>query len=141
MGIFKMDNDFESVLDSPVSLIMRKKIVTVSPNDPVSGLTYQMIQEDIGAAIVVEKGLPTGIITEKDILERVITPEKDVYKTLAKDVMSKPLISIESSSPLKEALSLMRENKIRRLVVLENGSLVGLVTERRLCARICNMII
>jgi CBS domain-containing protein len=136
-----MNDEFENVLDSPIRLSMRKRLVTVSPNEPVSGLTYQMTREDIGAAIVIDKGNPVGIITEKDILERVITPEKDVYKTLAKDIMSKPLISIESTSPIKEALNLMRKNKIRRLVVLEDGSLVGLVTERRLCARICNMII
>ena len=100
-----------------------------------------MIKEDIGAAVVIENGQPVGIITEKDILERVVTPRKNVYKTLAKDVMSKPVIFIEASQSIKEALMLMKKNKIRRLAVTENGYLIGLLTERRLLASIVNVII
>jgi len=81
---------------------------------------------------VVEKGSPVGIITEKDVLERVILEDKNVYTTTAKDVMSKPLISIERDRPIKEAIELMRKHNIRRLAVTANGALVGLVTERRL---------
>ncbi|MFC1802436.1 cyclic nucleotide-binding/CBS domain-containing protein [Thermoproteota archaeon] len=136
-----MDNPFDSILNFPVRLSMRQKPATVSPLEPVSGLTYKMITEDIGAVIVIEKDCPIGIITEKDILDRVVTPGKDVYETLAKDVMSKPVIVIEASSMLKEALELMKKKKIRRLVVMEEGSLVGLVTERRLLAKIVNLII
>jgi CBS domain-containing protein len=120
---------------------MRKRLVTVSPSEPVSGITYMMVREDIGAVIVLDKGHPIGIITEKDILDRVVLPGRDVYKTLAKDVMSKPVISINANSMLKEALNQMKKKKIRRLAVLEDGILVGLVTERRLLAKIGNIII
>ena len=136
-----MDNPFDSLLNSPVSMSMRQKPVTVSLLQPVSGLAYMMIKEDIGAVIVIEKDRPIGIITEKDILDRVVTPGKDVYKTLAKDVMSEPVITIEASGMLKEALELLKKKKIRRLVVVEDGSLVGLVTERRLLEKIVNSII
>ncbi len=136
-----MDNPFDSLLNSPVSMSMRQKPVTVSLFQPVSGLAYMMIKEDIGAVIVIEKDRPIGIITEKDILDRVVTPGKDVYKTLAKDVMSEPVITIEASSMLKDALELLKKKKIRRLVVVEDGSLVGLVTERRLLEKIVNSII
>ena len=136
-----MDNPFDSILNSPVSVSMRQKPVTVSLLQPVSGLAYMMIKEDIGAVIVIEKDRPIGIITEKDILDRVVTPGKDVYKTLAKDVMSEPVITIEASGMLKEALELLKKKKIRRLVVVEDGSLVGLVTERRLLKKLVNSII
>jgi len=111
---------------------MRHNPVPVSPSETVSSLMFMMINENIGAAIVVDKGRPVGIITEKDVLERVIMIGKDAYKTKAKDVMSKPLISIDADRPIKEALELMRKNKIRRLVVTKNKSLIGLVTERRI---------
>jgi CBS domain-containing protein len=120
---------------------MRQNPVTVSPLQPVSGLTYMMIRENIGAVVVTDKERPVGIITEKDILDRVVTPGKDVYKTFAKDVMSEPVITIEASSMLKDALELMKKKSIRRLVVMENESLVGLVTERRLLAKIVSLII
>lgn len=136
-----VDDAFDKILSSPVSVSMRKKPAAVPPSEPVSSLSYTMIRENIGAVVVIDQGTPVGIITEKDILERVLTPGKDVYKTLAKDVMSEPLISIEASQPVKEALRLMKKNRIRRLAVTENGSLAGLITERRLLESICNSII
>jgi CBS domain-containing protein len=136
-----MDNPFDRILNSPVSVSMRQNPVMVSSLQPVSGLTYMMITEDIGAVIVVDKELPIGIITEKDIIDRVVTPGKDVYKTYAKDIMSKPVFTIESHSMLIEALELMNKKKVRRLVVLRKNSVVGLVTERRLLAKIVSLII
>ena len=129
-------NDVLVPLNLPVSVNMRRKPVTVSPSETVSSLMFKMINENIGAVVVVEEGRAVGIITEKDVLRRVIMSGKDVYKTRAKDVMSKPIISIEADRPIKEALELMRKHKIRRLVVTENEALVGLVTERRLLGAI-----
>jgi CBS domain-containing protein len=136
-----MENMFDDVLNSPVSFSMRQGIVTVSPTEPVSGLTYMMVKEDIGAVIVIENGRPVGIITEKDVIERVVMPGGNIYKTRAGDVMSRPVISIDASSPLRKALEIMRKNDIRRLAVMEKDSLVGLVTERRLLAKIGNLIV
>ena len=132
---------FENMLSSPVSVSMRKKPVAFSPLEPVSSLIYMMIKENIGAVVIIEKGKPVGIITEKDILERIVMPLMDVYKTLAKDVMSKPVISIEASKSIKEALMIMKKKKIRRLVVTENEHLIGIITERRLLESICNLIV
>ena len=111
---------------------MRSPVTTVSISESVSSLMSRMVDQNIGAVIVVEKGKPVGIITERDILERVLTGNKDVYHTSAKDIMSKPLISIHVDRSIKEALDLMRKHKIRRLAVMENEILVGLVTERRI---------
>ena len=126
------NNDVRVPLNLPVKVNMRHKPLTVSPSETVSSLMFKMINENIGSAIVVDKGRPVGIITEKNVLERVIMIGKDAYKTKAKDVMSKPLISIDADRPIKEALEIMRKNKIRRLAVIKNDSLIGLVTERRL---------
>lgn len=126
-------------LNSPIRDCMRTPI-TVSPRESVSSLLRSMIDNNIGAVIVVEKERPVGIITEKDVLEKAIIKNKDVYKTKAEDVMSKPLISIESDRSIKEAIELMRKHNIRRLAVLSNGVLVGLVTERRLAVSFLNKI-
>ena len=136
-----MDGTSIKIIDSPVSTSMRRNPPTVSPSEPISSLSYIMIRENIGAVIVIEKGKPIGIITEKDILERVLTQDKDIYKTHAKDIMSTPLISIEANQPIRDALKLMNDKKIRRLAVMEEGSLIGLITERRLLESICNLIV
>jgi CBS domain-containing protein len=91
-----------------------------------------MVEQNIGAVIVVHKGRPVGIITERNVLERVLVRNLNVYQTQVKDVMSTPLVSIASDRPIKEAIDLMRQQNIRRLAVTENDALVGLVTERRL---------
>ena len=123
----------DETLNLPVSVCMRRNPITVSPSEPVTGLMFRMVDNDIGAVIVVDKDTrPVGIITERNVLERVLVPNLNVYQTRAKDVMSTPLISIESDRPIREALDLMRKQNIRRLAVTENNALVGLVTERRL---------
>jgi CBS domain-containing protein len=111
---------------------MRRNPVTVPPTESVSGVMFRMVEQNIGAVIVVEKGRPVGIITERNILERVLVQNLNVYQTQAKEVMSTPLVSIESDRSIREALDLMRQQNIRRLAVTENDALVGLVTERRL---------
>jgi glycosyltransferase involved in cell wall biosynthesis len=91
-----------------------------------------MIRENVGAVIVVEDGRPVGIITEKDVLKRVIIEERDLEQTLVRDVMSSPLISADAEGSIREALDLMRGNDVRRLAVVEDSDLVGITTERRL---------
>jgi CBS domain-containing protein len=124
------------VITIPVRETMRHPPVTVLPSESVAGLMYQMINENIGAVIVQEKEQVMGMITEKDVLDRVVLNEKDLYMTKAKDIMSKPILSIEADRPLKEALDLMRKQNVRRLAVTENAALVGIVSERRLLEKI-----
>ncbi|MBN1682028.1 CBS domain-containing protein [Candidatus Bathyarchaeota archaeon] len=127
-------------LNSPVKDCMRIP-VTVAPTESVSTVLSNMVVKDIGAVIVVDKGKPVGIITEKDVLERVIMQNKNVYFTTAKEIMSQPLVSIEENRPIKEAIDLMHRHNIRRLAVTSKDILVGLVTERRLSIKFLNKII
>ena len=120
------------LLDLPVETNMKTDPPTVSPLDPVSSVVDTMIRENIGAVIALDDGAPVGIITERDMLERIIKPQRDFELTTVEDVMSKPLITIDAGRPIGDALDIMRERGIRRLVVVEDGNLAGLTTERRL---------
>lgn len=119
-------------LNLPVQMNLRLEPPTVSLLDPLSLVVDTMIDEDVGAVVVVDEKRPVGIVTEKDVLERVVKPQRDFELTLVKDVMSIPLITIEAGQPIKEALELMHRHKIKRLVVTKNGALLGLTSERRL---------
>jgi trk system potassium uptake protein TrkH len=90
-----------------------------------------MVNQDIGAVVITRGKLPIGIITERDILQRVVRANRDPSKTLVGDVMSKPVITVDYKATSKRALEIMREHKIRRLVVVEGEKFAGLVTERR----------
>jgi glycosyltransferase involved in cell wall biosynthesis len=98
----------------------------------VSNIVELMMNEDTGAVVIVEAGHPIGILTEKDILQRIIKTGKDFEATQAKDVMTKPLITIQAERPIIDALDMLRENNIRRLPITKGGMLIGLTTERRL---------
>jgi len=122
----------EELLSLPVRTNMRLTPPTVSPSDLVSVVVDLMIEGDIGAVIVADEGKPVGIITEKDLLERVIGPQRDFDTVSVKDVMSKPLITIDAERSIREALELMHRHRIKRLVVTDDDALLGLTTERRL---------
>jgi len=122
----------ESKLMVSVESVMRAPPVTASFSDTASTIVNKMITGNIGAIIVASGGKPIGIITERDILERVIKGNKDPNKTKATDIMSSPIITIESNKTLTDALKIMREKRIRRLVVTRGGNLTGIITERRI---------
>ena len=120
------------ILSLTVQSNMRTTPPTVSVLDSVATVMDMMVEEDIGAVVAVDEDRPVGIITEKDVLERVVKPQRDFELTLVKDVMSKPLIAIGAERSIREALELMRDHNIRRLAVTRDGALIGLTTERRL---------
>lgn len=111
---------------------MRTKPPCVSPLDPVSTVLSHMMKEEIGAVIVAEDNRPIGIITEKDMLIRVFHAGRDLISTRASEIMSSPLVTLDSQGSIKDGLDLIREHDIKRLVVTDGEYLVGLTTERRL---------
>lgn len=72
-----------------------------------------MIRRNVGGIIVVEDNQPVGIVTEKDILERVLKPRSS-YDTIVSDIMSKPLITVESNRTIKAALDIFLKAPITR---------------------------
>jgi len=82
-------SEWSELQSLPVQTNLRLKPPTVSQVNPVSVVLDTMLKEDIGAIVVVDESQPVGIITEKDVLVRVVQPQKDFELTLAKDVMSK----------------------------------------------------
>ena len=73
-----------------------------------------------------------GLITEKDILEKVSNARKNPSETYVKDIMSSPLATIEYSKSLVDVLKIMTDKQIKRIVVTKDGKAVGIVTERRI---------
>ena len=119
-------------LKASVESVMRRPPVSALFSDTVSSIVEKMISNNIGAIIIMSGGQPAGIVTERDVIEKVVRTHEDPRKTSVQDVMSSPLISIEIDGSVADTLKTMRDKKIRRLAVTRNGRLVGIVTERRL---------
>lgn len=121
----------KEVLGLSIETTMRPAI-TASPLDIVASVMYVMTMENVGAVIVVEDNRPVGIVTERDILRRVIMPKRNPDATVVNDVMSKPLVTIEADRTIGDALELLRQHNIRRVAVTRDTALVGVSTERRM---------
>jgi len=117
--------------DMKVEGAMRSPPITVSADSPASKAVDFMLANNIGSVVIVEGEKPVGIITEKDILRRLVGTQRDPDETTAKEIMSSPLITIEREKSLLEALNIMESSEIRRLVVLDKGKIVGILSERR----------
>jgi CBS domain-containing protein len=104
----------------------------VAPSTPVTQIAQLMTQQNIGAAIVTKDFDVLGIVTERDIIERVALGKKDLSGLVAQDLMTSPVITINHDRTVEDALKIMKDNDIRRLVVVKGKKVLGLVTERRL---------
>jgi CBS domain-containing protein len=118
--------------DSDVSLrvedVMVKEVITIDENMTVSEAADIMNKFEIGCVIGVRKGKAMGILTERDVLKRVVAVGKDAKKTKVKDAMTSPLVVAEPSMDLGEAVKLMFQMKIKKLPVVDGKRLVGLVS-------------
>lgn len=111
------------------------EVPTANPSDPVYKLFDLMVVHNVGAVVIVEDKGPVGIVTERDVIDRVLKQERDVEITTVREIMSSPLVTIESNKSIHEAIELLRTHDIRRIVVTENGKMIGLTTERMLLTR------
>ena len=88
-----------------------------------------MREEHIGSLLVTDDEKLVGMITDRDITTRVVAEAADPNRMSVGDVYSRDLISVESDKDLEEALQLMARHQVRRLPVVENGGLVGIVAQ------------
>jgi CBS domain-containing protein len=114
-----------------IAEIMNDHVLTLSPENKTIDALDAMVENDIGSVPIVDKGELVGIITERDIVKE-ITKSFDYLERKLSETGRRPVITVAPSTPLWEAFALLLRNKIRRLPVVENHKLVGIVTERDL---------
>jgi sugar-specific transcriptional regulator TrmB/predicted transcriptional regulator len=104
-------------------------MVEVASSDNVTIVVNRMIKENVSSVIVAESSKPIGIVSEKDILKKIVRMKKDPDKITVKDIMSMPIMSVEASNAagLAEALRKMRKSGVSKLAVFRNGKLSGML--------------
>src|SRR4030042_3859186 len=108
--------------------VMSKNVKTVRPNSTINEVVRKMNKFEIGSIIVADSEKPVGIITERDILRRVLEVTVASEAMKAKEIMSSPIITIDSQATTEEAATLMNSKRIKKIPVLDEGKLVGIVT-------------
>ena len=118
----------DDLLPLKVRDVMVREVITVDEDSSVKEAVNIMNKFQIGSLIVLEEGKAKGIVTERDFLRRVIAGAKDVMNTKVKEIMTTPLVAVESSMDLEDAVKLMLQSKIKKLAVVDANKLVGIVT-------------
>lgn len=108
---------------------MNKQVKTISPSSSVREAAQIMNKYRIGSLIVIAgSGQIVGIATERDVLVDVVAEGKSSDDVKVEDIMTKDVITISPDKTLEEAADVMNDNKIKKLPVIDNGTLVGIIT-------------
>ena len=108
--------------------IMRRNVKTVRTDDSVHAAVLKMNKFQIGSVIVTNNGRAVGIITERNILERIVEPRLDPATIWAKDIMSSPLVTVDPNDTVDEAAKIMAQKRIKKLPVVDGEKIVGVVS-------------
>jgi len=110
-----------------VSDIMKRNVVKIGRDAPAQDAMKIMIENDIGS-LLVEKGSNYGIVTRKDIVNKVIARGKDPMEVKVKDIMTEPILTVSPDMSITETARLMAKTNVRRFPVVDDGKLVGIVS-------------
>lgn len=111
--------------------VMSSPVVTIEENAPINQVAELMDRDDLGCIVVTNKeGKPLGILTERDLVARVLSKNLKPSSVKAKDAMTSPLITIDPDETISEAARRMSRLNIRRLGVVYRGNLIGLISSK-----------
>jgi len=120
--------------------IMSKDVRVVRPDTSVKEVVATMNKFDIGSIVVVQGDRPVGIITERDILRRLVEPCLAPETLTARQVMTSPVLTIIETASIEEAAKLMVRKRVKRLPVMNNQKLVGIVTFTDIVTKVPTML-
>jgi CBS domain-containing protein len=106
---------------------MRREIVTVDEEVSVAEASEMMREKGEGGAIILRKGTPVGMMTERDVTYKVVAEALDARRVKVAEIMETPLITVDPDADLAEAARLMDEHRIRRLAVVRKGVVYGVL--------------
>jgi CBS domain-containing protein len=111
-----------------IANVMTKNVMSVDLNTSVKSCAKSMAKKGVSCAVITQSNAPIGIVTERDLVSKVLADAIDPNNVLVRDVMSTPLITVTPQATVSEASAMMAEYRIRRLVVVDKGTMVGIVT-------------
>jgi CBS domain-containing protein len=105
-----------------------RQVYATPPSTSVRDAVRQMNESGVGALLVVERGQPVGIFTERDVLRRIVDARRDPNTTRVSEVMTSDLIVVEPTTKVEAAMAMMTQKRCRHLPVMENGQVAGIIS-------------
>lgn len=109
--------------------IMIKKVVTFPRQAPLKTIAKEMAKKNISCVVLVERGKPVGVLTERDVMKKIVSKNKSLENLKAEDIMTKKPLVVQETENIFNAAALMEKHKIRRLPIVRGKKLVGIITE------------
>ena len=109
--------------------IMQKNVITIESLKKAHDAAIILKEKEISFLVVVKEGKPIGIVSERDIVRKIVAENNDPQITQLETIMSKNFKWVEPNASIESAVQKMLNNNIRRLVVLENENLAGVITQ------------
>ncbi len=110
--------------------VMTSPVISIESDKTVFETAKLMKQKKIGTVVVTSKNKPLGIITEKDIVMKLVAEGNDPKKVKIKDIMTTPIMVADVNSDMNEIAKKMAEKRVRRVPIVDKGRIVGIITER-----------
>lgn len=112
----------------PIADIARSSVVTANPDASAAELAERLESNNVGSVVITEGTAPVGIVTDRDLALTMVGDGADPSSIVARDVMSEDLITAEASEGAFDLCSTMCDNAVRRMPIVDDGELVGIVT-------------
>ena len=110
-----------------ISKVMTKSVISVDESTSVNDAAKMMLDANVGSIIIMKNNIPVGIVTDRDFAVKIVAYAYPIT-TPVKKIMSSPLFSINSDESVRTAADLMHEKQIRKLPVIDNDTVVGMIT-------------
>jgi CBS domain-containing protein len=111
-----------------ITEIMTKNVVSIQSEKTVLNACQKYKEMGVGCLVVMKDKMVVGILTERDIIERVIIDQRDPFTTTVDQIMSKNIKTIHASATVEKAAEMMKKYKIKKLPIILNNEIVGIVT-------------
>jgi CBS domain-containing protein len=121
--------------------VMEKNVVYVDANATVSDAIRKMVSTNTWSLVVEKDGLPIGVLTDRDVLRRCLGKNMVPEKMKVEEIMTSPIISVSPGEHLGRVMELMVEKSIRRVFVVENGKIIGRVTQTKMFGDSLNVML
>lgn len=115
--------------------VMSTQVITAKETDSAQRVADIMKNQSIGSVIIIDdQGKPTGIVTDRDIVTRIVAKNLLPSDVKAKEIMSTPISTIDPAMDIGAAAQMMKVRRIRRLLILDKGKIAGIITDRTIFA-------
>ncbi len=111
-----------------VAEVMNKTVITMDINTDIPAIAREMVSRDAGSIVITESGKAMGIITERDLVKGIVTEDRKPSEVAASKILSTPLVTVKPETSVVKASEIMLKANIKRLPVLENGTIIGVVS-------------